>query len=295
MTTPLKRTMTILGLGVIAFLLGMFATDPARADNETVKFEPPKYVTGPVDGQDGWSSAGSVGSGCAVYDVEVVDDIPGLPGFQKQALRISNAVTSGCFGDQTFSKSLDNEAGESTAENDGMSGGKRKRSFEAEWEFASTVPDAEQAGLSVVASPDRGDGARMSWVRMADQPSGLEVSFYDYQRGATVDPCGCCPPFVCTVVANNLDRSKRHKIKLTMDLLDGETNDVVKVYVDGKLVHIGTSWEDYFRDEESNPTRTVDSILFRVAGDAAPATLGNGFLIDNLKLRSVGANVKVTP
>ncbi|HVF48526.1 MAG TPA: hypothetical protein VNA19_00485 [Pyrinomonadaceae bacterium] len=27
--------------------------------------------------------------------------------------------------------------------------------------------------------------------------------------------------------------------------------------------HTGTSWEDYFRDVEGNPTRTVDSINFR--------------------------------
>lgn len=295
MKTTMKRKITMPGLAVLAalaILAGILASDPARADQNKITFEPTKYVIGPIDGQDGWSSAGSVGNGCAVYDVEVVDDIAGLPGFKKQALRISNAVTSGCFGDQTFSKSLNQEAGESTAENDSMSGGTRKRRFEAEWEFASTVPDAEQPGLSVVGSPDRGDGARMSWVRMADKPSGLEVAFYDYQRGATVDPLGCCPPFVGTVVASDLDRSKRHKIKITMDLLEGESNDVVKVFVDGKLVHEGTSWEDYFRDEEFEPSRTVDSILFRVGGDAAPATLGKGFLIDNLRLSSAGPKVK---
>ena len=45
-------------------------------------------------------------------------------------------------------------------------------------------------------------------------------------------------------------------------------------------MHTGTSWEDYFRFCEGNPTRTVDSVLFRTAGDPAPATLGKGFLID---------------
>ena len=69
-----------------------------------------------------------------------------------------------------------------------------------------------------------------------------------------------------------------------MDFYDGIANDVVRVYVNGALRHVGTSWEDYFRDCESNPTRTVDSILFRTAGAAAPATAGNGFLIDNLSL-----------
>jgi hypothetical protein len=276
-------------------LFGLPLGQAQAASKESIDFEAPTYTTGPVHGQDGWVSLGSVGAGCATYDVGVVNNTYRVSKFGSQTLRISNAATSGCFGDQTFSKPLSDEAGESTAANDGQSGGTRRRRFEAEWGFASTVPNAEQPGLSVVASPDRGDGARMSFVRMADTPSGLEVMFYDYQRGATDDPCGCCPPFVCTVVASGLDRTKRHTIKIIMDLLDGESNDVVRVFVDGALVHTGTSWEDYFRDEEGNPTRTVDSILFRVGGTAAPATLGNGFIIDNLGLKATGNKVKVAP
>jgi hypothetical protein len=276
--------LAVLVLGAVVLVAG----DAGAADSLQVKFEPKKYAPGPVHGQDGWSSAGAVGQGCAVYDVEVVDtDAFGGPaGYGKQSLRMSNAVTSGCFGDQTFSKSLDQEAGETTATNNGLSGGRRQSEFEAEWSFQSTVPDAEQPGLTVAVSPDRGDGARMSLIRMADTPAGIDIVFYDYQRGATVDPCGCCPPFVCTVVATGLDRSKSHRIRVKMEFVDGDSNDVVKVYVDGRLVHTGTSWEDYFRDEEDGLSRTVDSLLFRSAGAAAPGTLGAGFLIDRIKLRS---------
>ncbi len=123
---------------------------------------------------------------------------------------MSNAVTSGCFGDQTFSKSLADEAGETSAMGDGMSGGTRKTHFEAQWDFASTVPGAEQPGLSVVASPDRGDGARMSWIQMADMPTGLEVNFYDYQT--SVDD------FIFTNAANELDRTVPHTVKVTHGL-----------------------------------------------------------------------------
>jgi hypothetical protein len=124
----------------------------------------------------------------------------------------------------------------------------------------------------------------MSWVQMADTPSGLEVNFNDYQSGAA--QVGCTPGnnFVLTNVASGLDRTVPHNIKVTMQFVDGPDNDVVKVYVDGVLKHTGTSWEGYFNECESNPTRTVDSILFRVGGTAASATLGNGFLIDNLSL-----------
>jgi hypothetical protein len=217
--------------------------------------------------------------GCATYDHKIVDNIYGYASFGAKSLRMSNAVTSGCFSDHTFSKSLVDEAGEASAVSNGLSGGTRQPYFEAQWDFASTVPGTEQAGLSVVASPDRGDGARMSWVQMRDEPGGLAIGFYDYITGTGFAPAA-------TTIATGLDRTRSHTIKITMQFVDGPSNDVVKVYVNGTLVHTGSSWEDYFREAESNPTRPVDSILFRTGGTAAPATAGNGFLIDNLMLFS---------
>lgn len=269
---------------ILAFAL-VFSAQSVLADSAAIDFESPTYSTGTVHLQDGWSSSGAAGSGCAVYDHAVVSNTYGYVSFGGQSLRISNAVTSGCFSDQTFSKSLTDEAGESTlsdAYNGGYSGGTRQPYFEAQWDFASTVPGSEQAGLSVVASPDRGDGARMSWIQMADTPTGLEVNFYDYQISAN-PPTG---DFVFTNVASGLDRTVPHTIKVTMQFVDGPENDIVEVYVDGNLMHTGTSWEDYFRQNQPPGTRTVDSILFRTGGTAAPATAGYGFLIDNLSLYS---------
>jgi hypothetical protein len=260
-----------------AAALGMVVLGAASADSITVDFEAPTYSVGNINGQDGWSKTGP-------YDAAVVSNTYGYASFGAQSLRISNAVTSGSFGDHAFSKPLADEAGETTAAGDGMSGGTRQAYFEASWDFASTVPGSEQAGLSVVASPDRGDGARMTWVQMADAPGGLSVNFYDYQDGA-VEPAGTCSTgdnFVFTAVASGLDRTVPHNVRITMEFVDGPGNDIVKVYVDGVLLHTGTSWEDYFRYCEGNPSRTVDSMLFRTGGAAAPATLGNGFLIDNL-------------
>ncbi|HEY0099934.1 MAG TPA: thrombospondin type 3 repeat-containing protein [Pyrinomonadaceae bacterium] len=248
------------------------------ADSSAIRFEPTAYAPGSIHNQDGWSSLGSAGLGCAQYDHAVVSNSGAPAAFGTQSLRMSNAVTSGCFQDGTFSKSVVNEAGETGAENAGLSRGVRQNYFEAEWQFASTVPGSEQPGLSVVASPDRGDGARMSWVQMLDTPSGLEVNFFDYQRGQN--------DFVQTNLTSGLSRAVPHTIKLTMNFVDGDSNDVVRVYVNGVLEHTGTSWEDYYRDVEENPTRTVDSILFRTSGAPAPATAGQGFLIDNMLLNS---------
>jgi hypothetical protein len=266
----------LVGLAILAALILPFAI--ATADSSAINFEPTAYGPGSIHNQDGWSSLGSAGQGCAQYDHAVVSNSGAPATFGTQSLRISNAVTSGCFGDHTFSKPLVNEAGETSAENGGLSRGVRQNYFEAEWQFASTVPGAEQPGLSVVASPDRGDGARMSWVQMLDTPTGLEVNFFDYQRTAN--------DFVETNLVGSLNRAVPHTIKITMDFVDGDSNDIVRVYVDGVLKHTGTSWEDYYRDQETNPTRTVDSILFRTGGDAAPATAGQGFLIDNMLLNS---------
>ena len=259
----------------------------AHADSFSVNFENPPYTLGVINAQDGWSSLGAAGSGCAVYDHAVSSSL-GTVGFGLQSLRISNAVVSGCFGDQTFSKSLADEAGETTALNGGMSGGTRQKHFEAQFSLASAVPGSQQTGLYMSVSPDRGDGARMSYLRFEDQADGVHVFFDD-----VTDPTHAIngETFNETDIAT-LTRAP-HTIKFSMDFVDGPDNDVVKIYIDGVLIHTGTSWEDYFRyDTESNPSlvdvsRTVDSLLFRTGGSTNnPSVLGQGFLVDNLSLLS---------
>jgi hypothetical protein len=261
------------------------------ADSVAVSFE--AYNLGTVNGQDGWVSLGSIGSGCAVYDHAVYSNSGAPASFGAQSLRISNAATSGCFGDQTFSKPLVNEAGEASATNGGLSGGVRQRHIDVQWDNASVVPTALQPGLHYSASPDRGDGARMSYLRVEDNPLGVDVFFDDVQGTVPFDGVNCftpvCGNFVETQVAT-LDRSRPHTFGLSMDFVDGPSNDVVRVYIDGSLVHTGTSWEDYFRfDPEASldpNTHTVDSLLLRTSGSAAPLTFGKGFLLDNFRLNS---------
>jgi hypothetical protein len=251
----------------------------ANADSANINFEPPTYSLGDINGQDGWSKTGS-------YDAAVVSNTYGISSFGTQSLRISDAVTSGGFGDQTFSKSLANEAGETDALNGGMSGGTRQPHFEAQFDLASTLPTL-QSGMHVSVSPDRGDGARMSYLRFEDQADGIHVFFDD-----VTDPTHAVngETFNETDIAT-LSRAP-HAIKISMDFVNGPDNDVVKVYIDGSLKITGTSWEDYYRfDTESNPSlvsnsRTVDSLLFRESGAANAADAGNGFLIDNLSLLS---------
>ena len=276
----------------------------AHADGTSINFESPAYHTGSIDGQQGW--AGTLGGPInPAIDQEVVTNTYGYPSFGGQSWRMSNAYTDGAFGDWPFSPSLHDEAGETNAQNGApFSDGTRMNHFEVRWDFASTVKTAEQQGLQISTSPDRGDGARMSFIRMKDLPTGLSVEFVDYQDRApfghygtpatAARGCELEDDFVLTTVASGLERNEPHTVRLVMDFIDGPRNDIVKVFVDGSLKHVGTSWEDYFRwctesgggtgSPANDQPRTVDSMIFqaRTSGGTALGTAGKGFLFDNL-------------
>lgn len=277
MRTALTRESAFLAasLAITAVMLGSVS---ALADNNISDFESPAYAPGNINGQDGWTKTGA-------FDAEVVDlasPLPSPAAFGDQSLRISNAVTSGSFGDQTFAKPLTNAAGEVDSTNGSFSPGTLQNHFEAEFDILPTTT-GEQPGLFLSVSPDRGDGSRMSYLGFDDTPAGIDVLFYDVQ--GTGNPAS----FVLTNLGT-LNRTEPHSIRFVIDFVDGPSNDVVKVYIDGVLKHTGTTWENYYRyDSESaaeQSPRIVKTLLFRAGGTAAPATAGNGFLIDNVELSS---------
>jgi uncharacterized repeat protein (TIGR01451 family) len=261
---------------LMAFALVCLPLTSAMADSNTITFEPPTYAPGSIDGQDGWGGSGGQLVNPLIDQAVVLNAAyPNAPtGFGDQSFRMSNAYADGSFGAHVYSPSLTDEAGEASAVSDGFSGGTRQTRFEATWDFTSAT-GAPQTGLGVVVSPDRGDGARMSWVQMYDAGAagGMEVRFTD----AT---------FVITTIATGLSRTIPHTIRLRMDFIDGDSNDIVKVWVDNVLVKTGTSWEQYYREQELNPTRPVDSVLIRPSGPSEVLNSGNGFLLDNLTLFS---------
>jgi hypothetical protein len=275
------------GLTAAACSCMFFAcTAGAGADTTTSLIEPPTYTAGgTIHNQGGWNSFGAAGTGCALYDHKVTTlGSLGLTGiwdyseaFGTQALRVSNGVTSGCFSDQTYSPSAPNEAGESGASSAGLSGGERRTHFEASFNFASTKPLAVQPGLVISVSPDRGDGARMSYLRFEDKVDGIHVYFDDWDHDAED---------FREVELPVISRMLPHRVKFVIDFVNGIANDEVKILIDGADVTPSgaTTWEDYFRDFESTPTKTVDSLLFRSGGTAVPANIGNGFLVDNVSI-----------
>ena len=154
----------------------------------------------PINGQQGWSKTGP-------YDVNVANTT--RFGFG-QALQISNAVTSGSFGDQAFSPGLTDPAGESVA----------KKRFESSFQIGTTS-DVMQPGLMISVSPDNGQGARSSYLRFEDQADGVHVLF-NQARGAT---------FKESDIAT-LDRTSAHTVKFSIDF-GAATNKAVTITIDG--------------------------------------------------------------
>jgi hypothetical protein len=281
-------------------LAGAVITPTAGADTiGPITFESSQgYVLGDINGQPAtspqpngrWSKTGPYD--VAVAPVSAFQAASGY-GFVSQALRISDAVTSGSFGDQTFSPGLADEAGETGADNAGLSGGVRQPRFDASFLIGTTQATQQCAAcatpLHMTVSPDRGDGARMSYLRFEDQADGVHVFFVD-----VTDPGGVPngDTFNTTDIAT-LDRAHSHLVQFSIQFADGPAQDTVKIYIDRKTAITGTTWEDYYRyDSEQAPAGnkvpTVDKLLFRESGDQNIADAGQGFLLDRVTLASSG-------
>ncbi|MBJ7458175.1 MAG: hypothetical protein JHD02_03205 [Thermoleophilaceae bacterium] len=277
-------TRATLARAVLVTALTSILAIPAFAAADTVSsvIESPFYATGTIDNQHDWVSQGAAGG---FLDHHVTDlssigpsyDSAYQNAFGTRALRISNGQFSSGFGNQTFSPGTANEAGETSSESMGLSGGERQTVFQSSFTIASATPGAEQPGLFMAVSPDRGDGARMGMMRFIDGAAGTTINWSDYKAG---------DPAFTTHDLGVLSNTSPHRITIRINFYDGPTNDVVQVYVDGAdvtPVEGLTTWEDYSRQFGEPPT--VDELLFRTSVDAgvdAPALMGKGFLIDNV-------------
>jgi hypothetical protein len=238
------------------------------------------FTNGSVNGQDGWTETN------ATYDQAVVPNTYGYSTFGCKTLRVSDAVTSGGF-DWIFMKPLTNSVGESAATAGAFSAGTKQSHYEVQFDVASTL-STYQPGLHISVSPDRGDGSRMSYLRFEDQADGIHVFFDDYNTTTQFNE-----EDIATI-----NRTAPHTVKLAYDAVEGASNDIVKVYIDGVLKHTGTSWEDYYRFDpkasaEQSP-RIVKTMIIQARGTATPANSGKGLLFDNFNLNAGQTSSTVT-
>jgi hypothetical protein len=266
-----------------AVLAGLFVAAiamPAGAAQSSEDFD--DFGTGPLVAQDGWTYTGGLS-----YDVSITEAADGIG--STQSLQISNASTSGSFGDWPISQVLDVPATETG-----------NQEFVASFDVEG---DAYHAGLQASVAPQTSGGARMSFVSFTDTPAGIQVRFADARNAE----------FRTVPIGTPLTYGTPHRVTIVLDLYDGPHNDVAQVFIDdvnrqnplvpatvgdfegffapvdnpdtankvkaGQSVPmkwkiataVPTTWEDYYRyDPESNEftpepwgTRQVDSLIFQ--------------------------------
>ena len=189
--------------------------------------------------------------------------------FGGQSLRMSNLCGSGEFFFQTYSAPVTTPAGETLPNTVYIA------------RFSFTDP-AYQKGLLVTVSPDSGDGSRMAWVGLEDQPDGIHVS--------TSESSGTNGAFADTSLGT-LSHGQPHTIEFRIKLIAGGANDRVRILIDGQdFGQCFTTWETYYRsspDQAKPPNNgappNINSLQFRtsVQGPADLATSG-GYLFDNV-------------
>jgi hypothetical protein len=243
-----------------------------------------------VDGQDGWSVF--LPGNCGFYDESVTT-------FGGNAVwRVSNAVTCESFGDQPFAprpggiptdtmNDPDNSepsffAGESST-------GAGLRGFVGRFSFRSATGQA-QPGLRITVSADNGTGGRQSFLSLVDSGAGINVLTYDVDRdgnfiGDRRCILGVTVPCPGIVIASGLSYVAWHTLETEVTFKQRDRDDRVRYYLNGKRIHQGESWEEYYRTFEAaqHPLGVpVQTLLFRISGPAAPAVAGGGFYIDNV-------------
>ena len=226
------------------------------------------------------------------FDEEIVDD-----GMGNMVWRVSNAATSSKLNYQPFTPSSTLAAGESSAGllndwgvSDPASASPRPKMravaetpyFHSYLKFKSASTLA-QPGLAVklCAAPKQGDIRQSSLSIQDNGVNGFDVSFNEIDASGSI---------VSVPIVYNLTYIDWHELEIYITFVDGlnsdgSANDEVSIFIDGKHVHSGTSWETYYRHHEgSYPQNTyaVDSLMFELSGNAAADTKGMGFYFDNV-------------
>ncbi len=114
----------------------------------------------------------------------------------------------------------------------------------------------------------------MSYLRFEDKADGVHVYF---------DGTTATGGFMEKDIAM-LNRASSHSIRFLINFKRGA--DDVKVFVDGKKADQRHDLGELLPTPEASRWLPISKMLFRAGGTASPATVGNGFLIDNLTLTS---------
>ena len=287
----MRRVSWMALLGILIGTVGtVYATQILFTDFEGFK----TGVT--IDRQNGWSSTPQ-------WDEQIVN------AGGNTVWRVSNAVTSGSFGDMPFAPRLGgipvdtvtNPTNDSPGAFAGESStGTSLDRFRSTFSFRSATGTAQHDPFTcmnpntcqrarITVSGDNGQGGRQTFIILEDTGNGISVETFDVSEGGNfigeagcdLDVAGCNP----IVIASGLSYKRWHTTGVEAHFRDGASNDRVKYFVDGKLVHVGPSWEQFYRNFQfaEHPMGVpVQTLLFRLSSTPAPMFAGGGFFIDNV-------------
>src|SRR5882762_8208123 len=230
----MQRLIRVVTIGIVIAMAGtMYATQVLFTDFEGFK------INASIDGQNGWGATNPL------WDQKVVS-------FGGNTVwRVSNFVTSGTFGDMPFAPRLggmplntmtnptNNSPGAFAGES---STGTSLKHFQASFSFRSATGTA-QPGARITVSADNGQGGRQSFTALEDTGSGIQVTTYDVDSSGNFNS-----PII---IASGLSYSSWHTTGVGIEFKDGSNNDVVVYFVDGRLVHTGPTWEQFYRNFQS--------------------------------------------
>lgn len=227
-----------------------------------------------MNGQGGWAVSNPA------FNQTVVD----LGGGNK-ALQITNTVTSGSFGDQTFAPrpggapadTVNNPsngapgffAGESST-------GAGYNRFIASFDFRSVLSTVDN-GARITISPDNGTGGRQGFISLNSTAAGVTVETFDVDSGGN---------FVGPTTLGTFGFASWHNLRYEIDFIDGNNNDIARIFLDNTLVSTICSWEQFYDVVQPaiHPLGVpVQTLLFRLSGTAAPTA--QGFYIDNVNIQ----------
>lgn len=253
-----RRALTSAAIVAAATLVAIVPAGAAlAADNATVTdFD--SFSLGDPVGQNGWNKQTS-----RTYDFEIVDD-------GGKALRLSNPTNVAADYSQMsqlYAPRLVEPAGESST-------GASNDVFELNFAFESST-GALQPGLniSIAASGERSDGAQPQ-----NRAGGLvNISHTDTSVLVWSTWPTSNPPLEWANVSYEVPANGLHSVRYVVEFVDGDSNDVASLWVNGTLVSSGlSSWEVYHDDYEATDKQSVQGPLFRI-NSTLPGAGGVGY------------------
>ena len=203
--------------------------------------------------------------------------------------RLSNGAETGTLGGAPQSPHMNGVAGQSGALNDAGRGAPTTNTFFASLDIRSAT-GAAQTGLGLSITGAAFD-QRHGFVRVLDDGDGLDLQFFDTIGTA----------FNGVLIAEDLSYTEWFNLAIEVIFVDGFAsgdfgdvnavgNDIVNIYLDGSLVHTGTSWETVYAT--AGHAESIDQLNFARSGtggnaSSIPAHLGGGLYYDNIYIDNV--------